>query len=358
MLEKANPVIADVKNLIQDAKECGMKDEFWLMRNPLQALEGVINETKSNLSDIKASLGLVSGNVGSGSAIAKFSESDPPKFTGDSTDKLDFYAFKSEFLDHIESKNLSESHKVRFLVRTCLEGEARQACYQINSLSEIFDHLKETYGNVQLLFSTKITEIRSLGNCVGSNEKKRQWAINVRSKLKYLLGLCETHGKESDLFHSSLANEVHNALPRDQSRELSKLLREKVDISKEDKFNVVMNFMDLVVNELTFDFNKEVEDLGFGLKAATFKSNDAKPQDKFVRQPTKKMMLSQVEKSDQKSIQSSAATNANVSKDGQIVSAAKEPNKGPKNKAKQVQKKSSTPATPSSIHVALVCEEN
>ena len=69
------------------------------------------------------------------------------------------------------------------------------------------------YGNPRLLLNQRLQDLRDLGACQGSNVKKRDWAVTVRSKLFQLRELFVTHSLQDELYFSPVIPELQKALP-------------------------------------------------------------------------------------------------------------------------------------------------
>ena len=246
-VKRMNSVKGDLKNLLEDALEAGKVVEAETLDTQLRELAEVERDTEANKTDWKVNLGVFTSTGG------KNIEIKPPQFSGSEEDKLDFYMFSAEWEDYVSSKNATRSELLRILTRTCLQGVARAACLHMESISEVFKYLKDTYGNVNILFMNKIEEIRRLGSCQGSVTKKRDWAVNVRSQLTQLKVMAKKHGILEELHYSSITNELQRALPYKLLEKFKENLQKEGVISKPGIFNMFFEYLDTVVETFTFE---------------------------------------------------------------------------------------------------------
>jgi len=246
-LKRMNSVQGDLKNLLEDALEAGKVLEAETLDTQLRELVEVERDTEANKTDWKVNLGVFTSTGG------KNIDVKPPQFSGTEEDKLDFYMFSAEWEDYASSKNATRSELLRILTRTCLQGVARAACLHMESIGEVFKYLKDTYGNVNILFMNKIEEIRKLGPCQGSVTKKRDWAVNVRSQLTQLKVMAKKHGILEELYYSSITNELQRALPYKLLEKFKENLQKEGTVSKPRIFNMFFEYLDTVVETFTFE---------------------------------------------------------------------------------------------------------
>ena len=245
---------ADGKSLVDDAVDAGKTEDAVRIDAALRKVLERQMEADSQIHDAKLTLGVI--NVTS-SGSGRDSELKLPVFSGDTGD-LDFYTFKQEFEDYVSTKTFTRSQVLRLLTRSCIEGPAKFACRDFKTVEEVFEYLKVNYGNPRLLLNRRLQDLRDLGACQGSNIKKRDWAVTVRSKLFQLRELSVTHSLQEELYFSPVIPELQKALPYRLLEDFKDELKKKDEagnLPRKVVFDEFVSYMDLVVNTLTFEIN-------------------------------------------------------------------------------------------------------
>ena len=256
--KRSDQVQKDARSLCNDAIETGLEDPARLLEDAIQELKKAQDEADEKLSEYKEELGIM-GSLG---AQTKHMDIKPPSFTGDPDDKVDYYSFKKSWDEFISSRSFSKAERFRILQNTCLKGTSAYACIHMESEDEIWTHLKDNYGNPSILLAAKIEEIRKLGSCPFGYTKRREWAININSKLSYLHSLALRFELQEKLYHCNLVNEIRGSLPKDVHKdfkdELKKNVNEYGNVSNKVVFEKLMEFMGTFVIDSTFEINFEL----------------------------------------------------------------------------------------------------
>jgi len=253
-VRKSKSLIADAKTLIEDAVEAnepGLASSIDYMSRKVRESEW---EVDTMMNDCKVNLELIGAAGG-----AKSLEVDlkPPLFSGELSE-LDYYTFRLDFDEYVSVKGLSWSQALRVLTRTCLQGPAQSACRDFKSVEEVMKYLKTNYGNPRLLLSRRVQDLRELGTCQGTNLKKRDWAVTVRSKLTLLKELVNKHNLQDELYFSPVVPELQRALPWRLLEDFKDKLKkedEAGNFSRKQIFEKFLDHMDWIVNSLTFEIN-------------------------------------------------------------------------------------------------------
>ena len=137
----------------------------------------------------------------------------PPVFSGDPDRGSDFFTFRREWLRFKEQAHASESKLLHVLQTECLTGVAKTTCHELDSEKRVFKRLEKMFGNVSFLIQNKIDAIRQLKRCDGPSIKRREWLIEVTSKMTALEDLAVKHNKQDKVYHSALTDHVIQALP-------------------------------------------------------------------------------------------------------------------------------------------------
>ena len=274
--KRVEDTVSDIKDLVTNATASGLEAEAGELTELLRTLRVADRNTGSSLKDKKVAFGIFPPS-------AKDVKSDIPlpNFSGNPTD-MDYYTFRREWDAYTGSKPMNEPEKFNVLIRSCLTGQVKTAVRQYKTTAEVLAYLQENYGNPRLLLAAKLEGIRKLGTSSGSYVKRREWAVDIRCKLKEVHTLAVEHELVDILHHSTIVGEIQNFLPAHEVRDFKK------DVMKEDSLGMVSpvkywelmsNFLDKLVKKLTFSIN---HDLNTGVAFST----DSKSRDKQKPPPT------------------------------------------------------------------------
>ena len=267
LLEKrSHEVIEDATSMANDALTAALQKEALDLETGCRNLKKMLKKGGESLKDAKTRTGIQLNP--DGSLPEEAVDLKPPEFYGDSRDKLDYYEFSKEWMDYIKSKKLSKENQLKVLKKTSLQGPAHSACKNMDTLDKVWEYLKNTYGNPSILFALKIEDIKKLGPCNGSQQKKRDWTINAISKLNGIHDLCKQHDLLEDLYHSAVVSELRNFLPYKPEQDFRKKLRKDrtphAKIPKKDKFEKFKEFLQELCEDLTFDIDLDASDTTSG----------------------------------------------------------------------------------------------
>ena len=98
-----------------------------------------------------------------------------------------------------------QSYYQIFWKNNYLEGQALQIVKEINNIDDIWDRLKTSFGNVEILLNNKLDGIESdipLWK-IRNDEKLIHSITKLINRMKELRILAEKHKIEEDLFHAS-----------------------------------------------------------------------------------------------------------------------------------------------------------
>lgn len=172
---------------------------------------------------------------------------------------MDYYTFKSEFekliVPHVQAKLLPE-----YLKKNYLEGPALLIVKEIDELDEIWERLKFSFGDVNILLSKKLKIVEGTNPLVKvqSNDEK---LIPVISKLRNLMmelcALAEKHDLEGILYHPSNLAKIYSLIGKKRQSEIMKKLLKK-DASDKDAWSDIISYLDeeLRLKEHILLFNK------------------------------------------------------------------------------------------------------
>ena len=231
----------NAKVLIDLAFECDLGEEGNKLETAFKTMEERERDLIRALREHRANYAIL--------ADSKLSDIKPPSFSGEPTDRLDFYSFKEDWDNYINIKGPSKAEQLRILTKQSLTGVARAATKHMENIDEIFAHLKDSFGNVSDLFSRRVEDIRKLGICKGSNEQKRRWAVEVRAHLLNLVDLSKKHEKYEDLYTHHIVAEIQEGFHPDVYKDFYKLVRNYEGVAtKRVVFELLIDYMDEVVD--------------------------------------------------------------------------------------------------------------
>ena len=140
---------------------------------------------------------------------------------------MDFYTFKVEFeklvAPWVQAKLLPE-----YLKNNYLEGQAFEIVKEIDDIDKIWGRLKQSFGNVVTLLSTKLKEIESGVPLwqIKSDAKLVQAITKIKNCMIDLSGLAAKHKIEASLFHHSNLAKIYSILGRKRQTDIMRKLVE------------------------------------------------------------------------------------------------------------------------------------
>ena len=242
----------NAKELIDQAIDCDLGAESTRMEAVYRELEKKEINLLRSVQELKDDYGIV-GDI-------KCNDLKYPMFSGEQTDKLDYFTFKEDWEACLAVKGPSKAEQLRLLTHQCLTGSAGKACQQMESVGMIFAHLKVAFGNVSDLFAQRVEEIRRLGLCTGSNDKKRKWVIEVNSQLIYLKDIAKKHGMYEDLYTHPVVAHIQESLPPDIFKKFLEKIRERAGrASKEEVFDMLLDYMTEILAIFNHDHSYKLD---------------------------------------------------------------------------------------------------
>ena len=246
--KKAEMIIKDGTNLTNDAADLDMVVQA-------EALESSVRKVKSALLDGQSQLGEVKirNQLYGTTSTFKATDIKPPTFSGDGDATSDYFTFRKEYSEFVDSRNYTKTQHLQILKKTNLTGTARLACAEMESTEEIFSYLKKTYGNPNILLDSKVKEFKKLGQCPTGPEKKRDWMIRVQQQLKYLIKLSTEHDILTDLYYSDVMQTIHTSMPYKAQTQFREAM-EQLDLSsltRQEVFTETVMFLDQEVSKAT-----------------------------------------------------------------------------------------------------------
>ena len=165
-----------------------------------------------------------------------------PKFSGYSS-KMDYYTFKAEF-EKLISPNVQAKLLPDLLKNNYLEGQALQIVKEIDNIDDIWDRLKTSFGNVEILLNNKLAEIENdIPIWKIRNDEKLIYSITkLINRMKELRTLAEKHNIEEDLFHGSNLGKIYNLLGEKREKEIVKQ-NMNTKMTKKEIWSKIIDFL-------------------------------------------------------------------------------------------------------------------
>ena len=166
-VKKVDKVKITAKELIDQALDCDLGSESTKLEDVYRILAKKEDLVTDKIQDLKTKYEI--------SGDDKSHDVKPPTFSGENSDKGDYYSFKEDWDHYVALKGPSVADQVRLLTRTCLTGVARTACRHLDTVEEIFHLLKESFGNVSDLFALRVANLRLVSALVAMNRRGSGW---------------------------------------------------------------------------------------------------------------------------------------------------------------------------------------
>ena len=203
-------------------------------------------------------LGCLPGTAGEASAAAAISA---PKFSGNLTDKMDYFTFAARLEEYFETTG-AFSHAMKFikLKNDCVTGQAAAAVKITETYDEAMDELKKLFGQPRLLFSAKAAEIKKLGRCPDPPLETRTWALDISNILRHLAKLATDHKLTAMFEGANIVEAVESNMKYRDLNKFKDVLKEKkthdATFSLEDRqkrVSYLIDFFDTMVDAATFE---------------------------------------------------------------------------------------------------------
>ena len=285
----ADDHVKDIQSLVSDAIAAAMEPEIISLEGQITRIKTMKSVATNAIIELREHNGIVGK---SSLNNHRLTDLKPPTFNGVQTGaNLDFFTFKSEFIEYADSKNLSNEQRCTILKKTCLQGAAKTLVLHDTRLEVIWINLKGAYGTVSLLISKQLQVIRKYGKCEGTAEQKREWAIDMHAKLTRLLNIAVEHKKEDDIFHSTVVGEVRKLLPWKVQEEFVKLVSSHEDethdeVTRQELFNMFLAYLKKFVSDETFRLR--FDEMCDGETKTSSKHTKQPEQNKYGNRPSRK----------------------------------------------------------------------
>ena len=143
-----------------------------------------------------------------------------PKFKGYNS-SLDFYTFKSEF-EKLVATRLSAKLLPDYLKNNYLEGQAFQVVKELTELNQIWERLKQSFGNVTTLLSKKLNDLER-GEALSKIKDDEKFVISAtrfKNCMDELTTLAEKHDLKNELYHMSTLTKIFHLIGKERQRKI------------------------------------------------------------------------------------------------------------------------------------------
>ena len=126
--------------------------------------------------------------------------------------KTDIYTFQSEFID--ANQLTPKRYHARKLKNNHLEGNALALVKNVEDIDEIWQRLKETFGDPKLLLKRKFTEVDSINDLskIRNPEKVSNSLSKLINVIRDLLKLAADHDIEDKLYHGDGLDRIYQLM--------------------------------------------------------------------------------------------------------------------------------------------------
>ena len=134
------------------------------------------------------------------------------KFSGNEKG-LDFYSFKTKF--EKKYKNVKKA-QVPDILKSYLEGSALESVRQLELEKEIWERLKNDFGDVNVMLKTKMTRIYEVAKSFGTKKLSRdlrEILIELNTKITDGVKLVKDHKIEGKLYSRHEVNDIISKFP-------------------------------------------------------------------------------------------------------------------------------------------------
>ena len=227
---------SDLKNLNSEFNDLLDRITKLSQANPsdFQETKNFLSEIEKRKVNLKTSIDLYKSNLGNEIVSRDLSPEkiknasiigiELPKFKGYDS-PLDYYSFKSEF-EKLISPRIPKPLLPDYLKNNYLQGQALQIVKEIHDLDKIWERLKISFGNVNVLLSSKLSEIEKNSQLfkIKNDEKLVQSITKLKNSMKELAQLAQKHDIEGSLYHSSNVVKIFNLIGHKRKTDITKIV--------------------------------------------------------------------------------------------------------------------------------------
>ena len=177
-----------------------------------------------------------------------------PTFDAGMTAKGTIYDFEKEWKEYSTAMEYSKEESVKML-KVAVQPPSRSNILSCQREEEVFSYLKKHHGNPVVLLNAREKEVRSWGQCKGTDMQQRDWLILAKSKLESTLKLCQEHDIERYLHFSSVATEIQSKFPPELTKDFKTILKKHLSPSgvlvKEKIIELLLEFIEDKIQDCT-----------------------------------------------------------------------------------------------------------
>ena len=199
-----------------------------------------------------------------------------PKFKGyDSS--LDFYSFKDKF-EQLHLQDVPERALPELLKNNYLEGPALESVKRLQTIREIWENLKKSFGDPRVMMSKKLSELDSIGYLgkVREAEKVKDGLNKVVNVMEDLMKLAADHHIEEKLYYGDSIYSIYRILG---DAKVTKFIEQncEVELNGVDLWKELLKFLE---KDIKVQLEKSMIYRALPEKTPPVKDNKEKPNSK------------------------------------------------------------------------------
>ena len=206
-------------------------------------------------------------NIRVKSSTSKDSTLQPPVFNPDNPKSMNFFEFSKKFDEYVRKTQISTEDVFHLLKDRCCKGQVEIVVKHLETTDQIWDRLRENYGDGNFLMQDILENIRKQGKCPDTPKGSRDWSLRIHNLLDDLIEMGEVHNLSSQIRH----NDIIYALVQNLPRKTQEKYHEKVA-----KHCVKHNQGQAMLNEQEFTFFRDFLAEFQALMSATLNQNNTR----------------------------------------------------------------------------------
>ena len=164
------------------------------------------------------------------------------KFSGSLEKGMDFYTFQSKFLRTYAQ--YPKGLRVEWLINNHLEGRAKECVGSLDDLEEIWNRLRNNFGNTDMLLEHQFTKVYQLGPMRNqkSYEQKRHFLQSLINSVQDVTDIATEHNLKGVLQFGDQLQKIVEMLDMHMQNNWYKGIAED-DVPKEQRWNRLLKFL-------------------------------------------------------------------------------------------------------------------
>ena len=195
---------------------------------------------------------------------------------------MDIYTFQTEF-EKLISPDIQKKLLPDYLKTNYLEGQALMLVKEIVDIKEIWNKLKESFGDTMLLLQNKLSQVEKYGPIwkIRDNEKLIPVLSRLVNAMSELKGLAEKHSIGDVLYHPSNLGIIYDLIGVQRNRKFtSKNIN--IKMNSQETWDKLMDFLkgELRINERLVLNEKSRQQFSSKSNEGSYRSKDSERTNK------------------------------------------------------------------------------